>query len=234
MYGKWCNDRCTRPGGTTITSENEPPAAPRRGLAAKREAITRAARVVFGRDGYPRASIDAIAKEAGVSTRTLYNHFGGKEELFRSAILESAQRVSAAREAVIDEHLGEVTDLEAALIAWGRAWRNQMQDAPEHFALVRQINAEAGHFPPEALEAWQEAGPRRVRRYLADRLAALAEQGLLEIARPYQAANHLMLLVAGEVLSTYPEAPTDDAEADEIVADGVHAFLHGYLPRPAP
>ena len=41
----------------------------------KREAILRGALTVFARDGYTRASIDAIAKEGEVSTRTLYNHF---------------------------------------------------------------------------------------------------------------------------------------------------------------
>ncbi|HWN32249.1 MAG TPA: helix-turn-helix domain-containing protein, partial [Pseudonocardia sp.] len=43
--------------------------------APKRDAIMTAARVVFGRESYLRTSIDAIPGEAGVSTRTIYNHF---------------------------------------------------------------------------------------------------------------------------------------------------------------
>jgi len=35
------------------------------------------------RDGYTRASIDAISAEAGVSTRTIYNHFTDKAMLSR-------------------------------------------------------------------------------------------------------------------------------------------------------
>ena len=52
----------------------------------KRRAIIDGALAVFARDGYTRASIDAISAEAGVSTRTVYNHFtdkaAGKEWLY--------------------------------------------------------------------------------------------------------------------------------------------------------
>jgi AcrR family transcriptional regulator len=50
----------------------------------------RAARAVFARLGYTRASTELIAGEAGVSTRTLYNHFATKDELFRSVLIEGA------------------------------------------------------------------------------------------------------------------------------------------------
>ena len=49
--------------------------------ADKGLAIMRAARAVFARDGYSRASIDVIAAAADVSTRTIYNHFASKEQL---------------------------------------------------------------------------------------------------------------------------------------------------------
>jgi AcrR family transcriptional regulator len=57
-------------------------------LVEKRRAIIDGATAVFGRDGYTRAGIDSIAKEAGVSTRTIYNHFANKEELFLCTLNE--------------------------------------------------------------------------------------------------------------------------------------------------
>ncbi|MFE6779435.1 TetR/AcrR family transcriptional regulator [Streptomyces sp. NPDC057702] len=64
-------------------------------LAAKREAILRAAVAIFLREGYDRASVDAIAEEAGVSKQTIYNHFGGKERLFLAAVEGERHRVAA-------------------------------------------------------------------------------------------------------------------------------------------
>ena len=52
----------------------------------KRKAILKAARAEFSRLGYRDASVDAIADKAGVSKRTLYNHFAGKERLFRELV----------------------------------------------------------------------------------------------------------------------------------------------------
>jgi AcrR family transcriptional regulator len=218
-----------------MPGRDEAPARPRRGWADKREAITRAARVVFGRDGYTRASIEAIATEAGVSTRTIYNHFDDKEHLFRTVIQESAARVADAQIALIGRHLDKVTDLEPELIAFGKVWATYTADVAEHFALVRQINAEVGHIPQATLDAWQETGPRRVHRELARRLEHLADKGLLHIDEAGQAATHFVLLTAAEVTnrSHYGAIPLDEEEIARIATAGVRAFLHGYLPQPA-
>lgn len=203
---------------------------PRGGLADKRRAILAGALTVFARDGYTRASIDAIAAEAGVSTRTIYNHFEDKAGLFYTVIQESTTRVAEAQVEIIDRYLRKVTELEADLIEFGRALATPMTDYADHFALVRQINAEIGHIPQEAVDAWQEAGPRRVLRELAGRMRELADRGLLRIDDPDRAAVHFMLLVQGAIPFHHGIGATRSAEIDEIVTSGVRAFLHGYLP----
>lgn len=205
----------------------------RRGRAGKREAITLGARAVFARQGYTRAGIDAIATEAGVSTRTIYNHFQDKEHLFLAVIQDSATQVADAQIALIDRHLDTITDLEADLIAFGRIWATSTTEFGEHFALVRQIHAEVGHIPQAALEGWQETGPRRVHRALARRMRRFAEQGVLCIDDADRAASHFVLLAATEVTnrSYHGAIPLDDDEVTQIATAGVRAFLHGYLPR---
>ncbi|WP_433604832.1 TetR/AcrR family transcriptional regulator [Prescottella agglutinans] len=207
----------------------------RDGPVDKRTAILGAARKVFGRDGFTRAGIDVIAAEAGASTRTLYNHFGGKEALFTETVTASASEVAAAQIAMVSEHLDDATDLEAALVALGYDWvtssvRDQFAD---HFAIVRQINSEAAHFPAAALQAWREAGPRRVHRELATRFERLQAEGRLRAANSERAAHHFVVLISSEVHErTFGGVvPLDDTDLREIVTDGVHAFLHGYLPR---
>src|SRR5690348_5058759 len=116
-----------------------------RGLPDKRRAILAGALTVFARDGYSRASIDAIAAEARVSTRTIYNHFQDKAHLFHAVMLTSTCRVAEAHLALLDRHLGKVDDLEADLVAFGLAWLAPMPDFAEHSALVRQVHADSAH-----------------------------------------------------------------------------------------
>jgi AcrR family transcriptional regulator len=202
--------------------------APRGGLPDKRRAILAGALTVFARDGYTRASVDAISAEAAVSTRTIYNHFHDKADLFQTVIQESAARVADAQIAIIDSYLRKVTDLEADLIDFGRAWLTPMPDYADHSALVRQINAEAGHIPQAAIDAWQETGPRRVLRALARRLEHLSDRGMLLIDDPDRAAHHFAVLISPPNPS-YRGAPLHEAdETAEMVAAGVRTFLHGY------
>ncbi|GAA1197494.1 TetR/AcrR family transcriptional regulator [Prauserella alba] len=201
--------------------------------AAKRQAILDGARQVFGRDGYSRASIGAIASEAEVSTRTIYNHFTDKKELFRAVILESAEQVREVQLADLDRHLGKIVDLESDLTALGHAFTTVMPRFGAHFALVRQIQAEIGHVPDDVLRSWQETGPGPVQGDLARRLAELGARGLLEIGDANRAALHFVALVGSEIQGRtyYGALPIDEAERDAIVAAGVKVFLRAYRPR---
>jgi len=174
---------------------------PRRGRPGKREAITRAARRVFGREGYVRASIDAIAAEAGVSTRTIYNHFDSKEQLFTSVLVESATQVAETFVAMV-ERLDADADVADYLTGMAEALAAQSTEHPEHFThftMARQISAEADHFPPETLDGWRSAGPLRVEGEVARRLGELTDRGRLAVRDPEQAALHLIALTAAQL-----------------------------------
>ncbi|TMR92365.1 TetR/AcrR family transcriptional regulator [Nonomuraea basaltis] len=199
----------------------------RGGLADKRRAILAGALTVFARDGYARASIDAIAATAGVSTRTIYNHFTDKAELFQAVIQESGHRAAESQIAVIDRHLRKITDLESDLIDFGRDLVVLAPENTDHFALVRQINAEAGHIPQAAIDAWQQTGPSRVRRELARRLEQAAERGLLNLRDPELAALHLMALLSVAAPSPHTAAPSKE-KTTEMVTASIRAFLHGH------
>lgn len=54
----------------------------------------------FVLNGYDGASIQAIAKEAGVTRQTIHNRFGSKEQFFQTVIKESDKRL--AKSFVID------------------------------------------------------------------------------------------------------------------------------------
>ncbi|WP_280358505.1 TetR/AcrR family transcriptional regulator [Nocardia otitidiscaviarum] len=200
----------------------------------KRDAITRAARMVFARDGYARAAIGTIAAEAGVSTRTIYNHFDGKEQLFATVIRESSAPVTDALSRIMERHLGRIgtaADLERALVALGCEWTSPQRHFAEHFAIVRHIYVEGPQLPSTCLSAWQDAGPGQAERELARHLRSLASQGLLRITDAQRSAEHFLLLTVGAVANQLPSIaadPIDEKLTIEIVSAGVHAFLNGY------
>src|SRR5262249_20727577 len=94
--------------------------------------ILEAARRVFMTDGYGAASMDAIAKMAGVSKATVYAHFAGKDQLF-AAIISEQCRVHSAIPAL--ERIDSSTP-EEALRALGRNFA-ELVLAPEVLDLYR-------------------------------------------------------------------------------------------------
>lgn len=196
-------------------------------MSGKREAVLRGAFVTFARDGYLGASIDTIAEQAGVSTRTIYNHFTDKEQLFRLVLEESATRVADTHIALMDEHLGAAVDLEGSLTALALAWIAPAEDSAEHFALMRRIQAEREHLPKPAVEAWRRSGPLRVKQRLAEHLATFDQRGWLHLDDPQRAALQFASLVSqGE--SWVSGSATAHGEAlRESVAAGVQLFLYG-------
>ncbi|MEB2653290.1 MULTISPECIES: TetR/AcrR family transcriptional regulator [Pseudomonas] len=69
--------------------------APQRLTDRKREAIIQAAISEFRAHGFEITSMDKIAATAGVSKRTVYNHFPSKEELFAEILNQLWARIIA-------------------------------------------------------------------------------------------------------------------------------------------
>ncbi|WP_017570692.1 TetR/AcrR family transcriptional regulator [Nocardiopsis halotolerans] len=208
--------------------------AKRRRSPAKRAAITEAALRVFLREGYTRASVDAIAADAGVSKRTVYNHFRDKEALFATIVAESSTAVAEDFTEVAARHLDAPADAASALAAFGLEWASPSSRRPDHGALVRLLMAEATHFP-DIIRVWQETGPEPVYRGLAARLRAMADRGLLSLAEGEEeaATGHFVALVQTPATnrSFFHTLPLPEAEHREIVRSGVDAFLRLYGPR---
>ena len=202
----------------------------RQGSSDKRALIVQAALETFVREGYARTSVDAIAAAAGVSKRTIYDYYGGKERLFLSAVEETRATQEAAFQELLDRTLGPVAkaeDLEAGFTAFGREFASEIARSAERAAVMRLMIAEGSHFP--ALLPTSSAD-RPTQRGLAARLAALDERGLLDVPDPDEAAEFLGLLVTGRVnnRSWYGAVHLADAEIDRLVAGGVRIFLRAY------
>jgi len=197
----------------------------------KREAILRAARKVFAATGFARATIDAIANEANVSTRTLYKHFPNKDELFATVLEGSATAVADDYEASVRAGIAGAGTLEDRLMVLARAATKQSLGHPEHFAMMRQIANETAHFPPGVLAAWRKAGPDRVERETIAQLRALHAEGLLEIHDFRRAARHFLALTTAETNRPPDRKPLSKPATDAAITAGVEVFARGYAPR---
>ncbi|SFL85485.1 TetR/AcrR family transcriptional regulator [Streptomyces pini] len=202
----------------------------RTGRPAKRAAIDAAARTVFGREGYTGASVDAIAAEAGVSKRTIYNHHQDKERLFLAVLGESTRAVAEYQRALVDRHLTDPDDVRAALEGLGHDLTTPREGFGEHFALVRIIFTEASRLPDEVLADWRSQGPQYTRARLGEHFAAWTAAGRIHASDPGLAATHFVQLVTMEVYerSFHGARPLPRQEAEALISSGVETFLRLY------
>ncbi|MEU9126471.1 TetR/AcrR family transcriptional regulator [Streptomyces sp. NPDC048506] len=193
----------------------------------KRRDIVATAREVFLREGFG-AGMDLIAREAGVSKVTVYNHFHCKDTLFTAVVghaLEEA--LDAANRLAVADRLGTSDDIRADLVATCRALVAGLAN-PRVLALRNLVAGEVRRFP-QLGKAWQEHGPDRFHATLGAALRRLAERGLLDIPDIDLAVLQLSGLVLSPhlVYSSYDNAP-DAALTDRLITGGVDVFLSHY------
>lgn len=80
------------------------------GLSARVTHLLGVARAAFVADGFDRVSIDAVARQAGVSKETIYRHFPDKQALFRAAMEETAGQFSMRAQALHRSGLGALEE----------------------------------------------------------------------------------------------------------------------------
>ena len=194
----------------------------------KRKAIVDAACVEFLSEGYASSSMDEIARHAGVSKPTIYNHFGNKERLFLAVIGGELTRVYG-RVDPQGAKLTQAPDLRAALIDFMTAWtRRVLRD--DFASLRRLVIAEVGRFP-QLGRFWYRITHTMMDSHLVEAFAELHERGVLDVPDPQRAMRQLIgLTLSGpQLLQTFmPDFEIVEAELEETIADGVDVFLSHY------
>ncbi|HUZ12693.1 MAG TPA: TetR/AcrR family transcriptional regulator [Caulobacteraceae bacterium] len=191
----------------------------------KNEAILDAASDVLFERGLA-APLDEIARRAGVSKQTIYNHYGSKAELVRALIARRVEQVTAALEVA-----GADGGPEIALAAYAR--RLLATIGMERGLALFRLLIQSAPGAPEMAKAVFETGMRSGRRKLAEYLAREARAGRLGIADPDEAAAFFSGMVVshrqvqgllGVPLELTPE------HIDHIAAEATRRFLRAYAP----
>lgn len=206
-----------------------PPAAPqRRGRPRDPERyrrIVEAARNHFYAHGLERASVDAIAAEAGVSKMTIYSNFGSKEGLFEAVVQERTERVMGGSAGV--EALDPLQPRKA-LLAIGEQFLALTRE--DHtLGKFRSLYGAAGS-QSEACEAFYRQGPERLNGELAAYLRRATAAGSLKVKNPRLAADLFLAMFLGDghirglLMLQKPDAGEDKA----LLREAVRVFLAGY------
>jgi TetR/AcrR family transcriptional repressor of mexJK operon len=191
----------------------------------KRRVILDAAAPIFGNEGYERASVDAIASAAGVSKPTIYSYFGGKEQLFRESVADSAVEQTAEAFAVIQRLDLSRTRWRASLFELGLKLVDCQRSDCAMF-LQRMIAAESVR-DPEVYHAVRTRAADPILEALAGRLAMLGNAGYLSVPDPALAARQFLALINAEIpeLTEQGTKKVSDAAIRRAVDAGVNTFL---------
>src|SRR5271157_5070280 len=191
---------------------------------AKRRQIMEGARQVFLSGGFDGASMNDVARAAGVSKGTLYAYFDSKDELFEAIIrVEYAQ---AAERLCTFKREGDVREM---LTDFGVRLISRMAE-PATLALARVVIAAAEKFPNIG-RAFYEAGPLYGASRLAAELENLQKLGALKVPDPERAAWQFVDLCQSYVYKRLLFGVVESLSAEEIeaaVKAGVDVFFRAY------
>jgi len=190
--------------------------------SAKRRQIIDGARAVFLSRGFDVASMNDIARAAGVSKGTLYVYFHDKERLFEAIVEQECQ---AQAEGIFDIDADD-HDVAAVLKRLGAAYVRFLC-RPEKASPIRTVIAIADRMP-DLGRKFYEAGPARGIAKLAAYLAAQVEAGVLVVedceiaAAQFMESCHATLFKP--ILFNFAPAPSSD-RIERAVCIAVKTFM---------
>lgn len=209
----------------TVGSYGKPPGSVEGRLEAKRKRVLESARKHFMHGGFADTGIETVARDAQVSTATLYDLFPGKTQLFQAVIEDAGAEFS--------RRIGEVTarepDLMARLNTFAAGYARFMSD-PFVRAVFRLVAAERQRFAPMA-QGFYDRGRTVFGGALIEIIAGLEKEGRLHAPRPATAAGQLMGMIEHPTF-LIPIVTGGEVESsrtpEEVAADAVETFLARY------
>ncbi|TYC66266.1 TetR/AcrR family transcriptional regulator [Streptomyces sp. CB01881] len=172
-----------------------------------RERLLAAAQEAFAEAG-AEASLNDIARRAGVGPGTLYRHFPHRAALLAAVLQERVDRLCSRA-----DELGATKPADQALAEWLRAF----------IAHARTNHGLGGALLLEATDALGADCHRRIEDAVATVVTRAQREGT---ARPDVTPHDLLRLALGIALTTTGTGPDDEAGADRLLAlvlDAAHA-----------
>jgi AcrR family transcriptional regulator len=178
------------------------------GVEENRRAIIEAARALIAAEGFHRASLVDVARQAGVTRATVYQHFGSKLGLLEAVATDALERAGL-------NELPPLLQMPDARDAWEVSTRAAVRMWTAEHELFRKVIGLAGVDPEARQIVEQRDGERRSAMEFL--VARLAEQGYLRPGRdPARALATLTLLTS---FPTFDSLYTVNGLAPAAIAD---------------
>lgn len=207
-----------------MPNSSAPAPPPARLTERKRQAILEAAIAEFRSQGFDATSMDRVAASAGVSKRTVYNHFPSKDALFAEILRRLWQRsadmlsVPYRPEQPLREQLLQLLQQKLRLL-----------DDPAFIDLSRVAIAQGVHSPERARELIAQLGSKEegTTRWIR----AALDDGRLQPLDPQFASQQLEALVKG--FAFWPQIAMGQpalsaAQQVQVAESAVDMFLRNY------
>jgi AcrR family transcriptional regulator len=179
----------------------------------------RVAERVFLRSGFSRVLMDDLARELGMSKKTVYSHFASKEDLLRAVLVHRVSEVDQGLESIVrakesfPAKLGHVARFLQGKI--GEVSPVFLEDirryAPECFRVVEEFRGRAiPHYFGRLFDEGIRAGHvrRQVNRDLLIRMLVLSIQGIIRPEavgelhlHPREALDHILAITFDGILT---------------------------------
>jgi AcrR family transcriptional regulator len=174
--------------------------APKRGRGRPRlrsdeatlEVITEAANREFLAHGYAATGMEAVARAAGVSTKTLYRLVPTKTALFERIVAARIDRFAQSLQERLAGQVEPTHSLEALLIELALLTLD-----PDVVAFLALAIAERRRFP-EIAAAFYNRGMKRTRAALTDWISQQSQRGVISVEDPQLAAGMLLGMMISE------------------------------------
>jgi AcrR family transcriptional regulator len=194
----------------------------------KFDQVLAGARLVFLQQGFEGASVDDIAREAGVSKATLYSYFPDKRLLFLEVAKAECCRQADEAEANIgcDCTLREALTIAAATLV-------DFFTSDFFLRMYRIFVAEAERFPELGREFY-ESGPKLGRERMVQYFKEAEARGELRIEDKELAADQFAELCKSDLFTKRVMGILDDvteAQKERVIAGAVETFLARYHPH---
>jgi TetR/AcrR family transcriptional regulator of autoinduction and epiphytic fitness len=189
----------------------------------KRAAIIEAARTTFKELGVAATSMDKLAEVAGVSKRTVYNHFATKEALVMTLMTDLWQQALSQPSVVYNSHQPLAEQLQQLV----RFDIDYIQ-SEEHIEVSRMV---IGHlfYTTEMQQELQKVIKEETA--ILRWIKAATQDGRLQVTDIEQAQTQVQSLIKGQCfwpLIFQVEEPLNNQQKDEIAASIVTMFLCRY------
>jgi AcrR family transcriptional regulator len=210
----------------TATQPTPRPRRWRRRPDERPQQILDAAFRVFGKRGLHQATLDDVAREAGITKGTIYLYFPSKAGLFAAMIKARITAVIPSVEAVDGR---AAPSLEGRLAAVGRDLYRFLC-SPAYLSMFRTVVSEAAQFPEVAAQVYRE-GVLSANRRLAAVIQAAIRAGTCRDVDPMIAARafvgmFLVFAVSQRLLGGERIYPIAD---DAVVKTVTDVYLNGLL-----